>query len=133
MKNWNRFEIVYTEEQKRINLVLSKHQRNSNGKMAVLKVVFIFLLICEVFVRNSVGVSRNFAKQGITDLTTLELLSDTTNLVLNHNPVVTIPGGVFRNLTFLTHLEMQRVSLDDSDVTGDSFLGLVSLQSVSNT
>ena len=126
---WN----SWRRSKKGINLVSSKRQRNSNGKMAIPRSRFVFLLICNLFVRKSVAVSRNFANQGITDLTTLELSSNTTNLVLNNNPAVTIPEGVFRNLTLLIHLQMQRIWLDDSDVNRDSFLGLISLQRVSNT
>ena len=93
---------------------------------------FFFLLTCQFFVGNSVAVSRNFDNNGITDLTTLDLPSDLTTLILNRNPGITIiPDGVFQNLTVLIDLRLERIGLDDNDVTRDSFLGLISLQMVS--
>ena len=91
----------------------------------------ILMMSCGFLMKHATASEENLANQGITDLSSLTFPTSTTILILNDNPLLEIPAGIFQNLTDLTSLSLATTQLVDSSMTRESFLGLGSITKVS--
>ena len=84
---------------------------------------FLLLIMGCNFVRY---IETNLKGQGLTIIPVSSISEDTTNLLLQNNPLRTIPGGVFQglNLLDLNVVNLGNTELTDGNVTGQSFQGL---------
>ena len=84
---------------------------------------FLLLIMGCNFVRC---IETDLKGQGLTIIPVSSISEDTTNLLLQNNPLRTIPDGVFQglNLSDLNVVNLGNTKLTDGNVTGQSFQGL---------
>ena len=81
---------------------------------------FLLLIMGCNFVRC---IETDLKGQGLTIIPVSSISEDTTNLLLQNNPLRAIPGGVFQglNLLDLNVVNLGNTKLTDGNVTGQSF------------
>ena len=69
---------------------------------------------------------------GLTVIPVSSISEDTTDLLLQNNPLWTIPGGIFQglNLLDLNVVNLENTKLTDGNLTGQSFQGLEATKKV---
>ena len=79
-------------------------------------------------------VKSDFSDEGLTSIPTSGIPSNTTDLLLQNNPLQTIPGGIFQGLSLsdIDSVNLQNTELTDDGLTRTSFSGLEATKKVQN-
>ena len=103
-------------------------KKNEMESLLHLQSFFALILGC-IFVRC---IETDLKGQRLTVIPVSSISEDTTNLLLQNNPLRTIPGGVFQglNLLDLNVVNLGNTKLTDGNVAGQSFQGLEATKKV---